>query len=64
MAFKIGDRVKPIEQESIFSGGEVVGFLPLPGYFKVKFDVNPPMAFNMGENPTMVPEDWFELEEK
>lgn len=65
MTFKIGDRVKPKQGHETFSAGEVVGFLgDWPDMPKVLFDVSPAPQFSMGQNPTSVMAEWFELEAK
>lgn len=64
MAFKVGDRVVPKAGHETFSAGNVVGFLAdWQDYPKVLFDVAPVVQYSMGENPTIVLGEWFELED-
>ena len=64
--FKIGDRVKPIEPDSVFSAGVVVSVYAEDDFFSlctnVKLDVISPAGYSNGSNPTLVLTTWFELE--
>ena len=49
---KIGDKVK----EDYLGNGEIVDDLNknIRGAFMVKFDKDPPIRYNMGNNPTLI----------
>lgn len=54
---KVGDRV----HESWLGFGTVTEVSDiLPGWYSVMFDANPPLQFNMGQNPTLEPGDRLE----